>query len=85
MVSERKVTSQSRPKKFLKAQLSLKAKLLFSTLCDAFRQEKCWASKTFFATERNLHVRADSLRDAIKGMERMNNQGKVIPMAGQAG
>jgi site-specific recombinase XerD len=51
---------------------------------DIYLVKTLLGHRNIATTERYLHVRADSLRNAIKGMERTNNQGKVIPMTGRA-
>jgi len=52
---------------------------------DIYLVKTLLGHRNIATTERYLHVRADSLRDAIRGMEKMNNRGKVIPMTGRAG
>ena len=52
---------------------------------DIYLVKTLLGHRNIATTERYLHVRADSLRDAIRGMERMSNQSNVIPMTGRAG
>jgi site-specific recombinase XerD len=52
---------------------------------DIYLVKTLLGHRNIATTERYLYVRADSLRDAIRGIERMINQSNVIPMTGRAG